>query len=91
VGLRGLGIEGVCEMKRLYVAPEGRGSGLGKALVNQISAEAKAIGYTSMRLDTLETMVEAKRLYTALGFVEREAYYYTPTRGTVFFELELTE
>jgi putative acetyltransferase len=90
VGLRPLDTEGVCEMKRLYVTPQGRGSGLGKALVKQVIEEAKGIGYGSMRLDTLGSMREAISLYNRLGFVERKACYDTPIGGTVFFELDLS-
>jgi ribosomal protein S18 acetylase RimI-like enzyme len=90
VGLRPLDTEGVCEMKRLYVAPQGRGFGLGKALVKQVIGEAKRIGYGVMRLDTLGSMMEAISLYKRLGFVERKAYYDTPIGGTVFFELDLS-
>jgi putative acetyltransferase len=90
VGLRPLDTEGVCEMKRLYVAPQGRGSGLGKALVKQIINEAKGIGYRVLRLDTLGSMREAISLYRRMGFVERRAYYDTPIKGTVFFELDLS-
>jgi putative acetyltransferase len=77
-------------MKRLYVAPQGRGSGLGKTLVKQVIEEAKGIGYRSIRLDTLKAMTEAQNLYKRLGFVERKHYYDTPIRGTVFFELDLS-
>jgi ribosomal protein S18 acetylase RimI-like enzyme len=77
-------------MKRLYVAPQGRGSGLGKALVKQIINEAKGIGYRVLRLDTLGSMREAISLYRRMGFVERRAYYDTPIKGTVFFELDLS-
>jgi putative acetyltransferase len=90
VGLRPLDTEGACEVKRLYVAQQGRGSGLGKALVKQVIEEARGIGYTSIRLDTLRSMREAQNLYKRLGFVERKPYYDTPIEGTVFFELDLS-
>ncbi|KEQ72704.1 acetyltransferase [Aureobasidium namibiae CBS 147.97] len=89
IGLRSLDTDGVCEIKRLYVAPAGRGSGLGKALVEQVIEEAKRIGYRFMRLDTLGSMREAQGLYERLGFVEIKAYYDTPIEGTVFLELDL--
>lgn len=89
VGLRPLDDDGVCEMKRLYVTPEGRGTGLGKALVKEVIQKAKGMGHQVMRLDTLGSMEAAKALYMGLGFVERKAYYDTPMEGTVFFELDL--
>ena len=89
VGLRPLDDDGVCEMKRLYVTPEGRGTGLGKRLVEEVIQRAKGMGHQVMRLDTLGSMKAAKALYMQLGFVERKAYYDTPIEGTVFFELNL--
>ncbi len=81
--------DAVCEMKRLFVRPERRGSGLGRALAERIIAEARGIGYESMRLDTLPVMGGAIRLYKSLGFVRRSAYYDTPIPETVFMELAL--
>lgn len=80
---------GCCEMKRLYVRPEGRGRGLGKALVSAIVKEAERIGYKTMKLDTLSTMTEAIRLYRQQGFVDAQAYYDTPVAGTVFLQRRL--
>jgi len=90
VALRAVEPEGVCEMKRLYVAPAGRGLGLGKALMGAVIGEAKRIGYREMRLDTLPSMLTAQTMYRAAGFREIAPYYDTPVGGTVFMALDLT-
>ena len=59
VGLRPIEPDGCCEMKRLYVSPDGRGSGLGKRLVAAVVREAERVGYREMRLDTLPSMSQA--------------------------------
>jgi ribosomal protein S18 acetylase RimI-like enzyme len=79
----------VCEMKRMYVRPAFRGQGVGKHLAETIIAEARQIGYASMRLDTLPSMNAATELYEALGFVRRSTYYDTPLKDTIFMELVL--
>ena len=78
-----------CEMKRLYVTPEGRGLGIGTALVTAVIKEAERFGYKVMKLDTLSTMIEAVRLYRRQGFVDIEAYYDTPIADTVFMQRQL--
>src|SRR3954452_12364369 len=84
VALRPLNAHGCCEMKRLYVAPQGRGIGLGRRLVEAILREAERIGYREMRLDTLPSMAEALAVYRRAGFEPMEPYYETPVVGTIF-------
>lgn len=81
--------DGICEMKRLYVAPAGRGKGLGLKLAEAIIVRACELGYEKMRLDTLKTMTEARDLYVSLGFRPTEPYCHNPLPGAEFYELEL--
>ncbi len=76
-------------MKRLYVSPDARGLGLGRALVLRILDEARRLGYRSIRLDTLPQMGDAQALYAGLGFRDIEPYYDTPIPGTRFMEMDL--
>src|ERR1051326_4663418 len=81
---------GICKMKRLYLRPAFRGKGLGRILAQAVIAEARAIGYKYMRLDTVEpVMKDAVGMYRKLGFREIEAYRANPNPGTLYMELVL--
>ncbi len=80
----------ICEMKRLYVRPEDRGKGLGRILVERVIAEARAIGYERMRLDTIESaMKDAVELYRKMGFQEIAPYSTIPVESALWMELVL--
>jgi putative acetyltransferase len=81
---------GQCEMKRLYVRPAARGLRLGEALSKLVCDEARAAGYKLMKLDTLERLPDAVRLYARLGFRRTAAYCQNPLEDAVYFELGLS-
>ncbi|HEY3348804.1 MAG TPA: GNAT family N-acetyltransferase [Thermoanaerobaculia bacterium] len=85
IALRKIGEE-ICEMKRLWVRPAFRGTGLGRRLAEGLMAEARAAGYRAVRLDTLPSMAAAQALYLSLGFLDIPPYNDHPIEGTRFME-----
>lgn len=82
--------DGACELKRLFVRPAFRASGLGRGLMDRILAEARGMGYTVMRLDTVAgKMDRAIAMYRKLGFTEIPAYGEHPVEGTIWMEMHL--
>lgn len=80
------------EMKRLFVRPGFRGHQLGRQLLDRLISEAKGIGYTSIRLDTVPSVMgKAVELYRAYGFNEIAAYRPNPMEGALYMELQLTK
>jgi ribosomal protein S18 acetylase RimI-like enzyme len=63
--------------------------GIGRALAIAVIEQARKIGYTRMRLDTVASMKAARALYKSLGFKEIEPYRYNPLEGATFMELKL--
>jgi GNAT superfamily N-acetyltransferase len=78
-----------CEMKRLYVVPEYRKLKIGDALVQALLLEAKTLGYLTMKLDTLDRLQAALKLYLKYGFETVTAYYDNPLPGVVYMQKEL--
>lgn len=81
-----------CEMKRMFLPPAYHGLGIGRALGEAIVAEARAIGYQRMLLDTSFRQASAIALYEKLGFRRVVPYYELPEEliaWLVFMEKEL--
>lgn len=79
-----------CEMKRLYVEPQYRNLKIGDALVRALLQEAQTLGYTTMKLDTLERLQAALKLYLKYGFETVTAYYDNPLPGVVYMQKNLS-
>ena len=82
-GLRLLSPE-VAEVKRMYVDPSARGSGLARRLVAALEQEAVALGARVVRLDTGREMAPAVALYRSSGYREVEDYNGNPDAGWWF-------
>lgn len=83
----------VCELKRMFVSPQFRGQGVGKALARELIKDAQTIGYECMRLDTGNSLIAAIRLYESLSFQHIEPYGEVPEdirKRAVFMELRLS-
>jgi putative acetyltransferase len=80
----------ICELARVYVRPDYRGTGMGRRLTESALQAAREMGYKSIRLDTLPQMQAAQRLYEGLGFRDIPAYYGKPMAGQRFMEAVLS-
>lgn len=81
--------EDICELKRMYIKPDYRRNGVGQEIMNILCTRAKLNGYKLMRLDTLDTMTPAIKLYSNNGFYTINAYYHNPNEGVVYMEKAL--
>lgn len=88
VALRGLA-PGVAELKRLYLRPQARGTGLGRLLLEHALREARQRGHLEVRLDVLPEFHAAIRLYEAMGFRDIPPYCHNPVPGARFLGLRL--
>jgi ribosomal protein S18 acetylase RimI-like enzyme len=87
VGVRPIA-DGTAEMKRLYVRPQARGTGLGRVLAE--AAVGREAGFARMVLDTIAPrMAEAVALYRSMGFRQIAPYAEHPTPGALCMELPL--
>ena len=64
----------VGEIQRMYIQPHVRGIGAGRALVDRLLHDARELGYTKVRLESLRALAPAHGLYRSVGFVEVEPY-----------------
>ena len=79
---------GIAEIKRMYVAPQARGRGLGRTLLRRSSGAAVELGCDRARLDTAATLTEAVGLYGSAGYVPIDDYNGNP-HATVWMERRL--
>lgn len=74
------------EAKRLYLRPEFRGKGRGRALIDWLIAEARATGYSELIGDSLPVMHHALALYDRIGFERTQP---TGPEGIIYLRLKL--
>ena len=88
VGIRKID-NNIAELKRMFVKPAYQKRGIGKTLLEKAIELAMALNYEMIRLDTLNYMSAAIKLYKQYGFYEIPAYYYNPNETAVYFEMKL--
>ena len=66
------------EVTRVFVEPRARGNGVGRLLMETLERDSRALGLAALRLDTRTDLLEARSLYTSLGFIEGEAHNEDP-------------
>jgi putative acetyltransferase len=80
---------GCCEAKRLYVRPQFRGRGIGRALLDWVVTEARTAGYREIVGDTMPAMSHALAMYNSYGFERTGPYSADPTPDAIFLRLRL--
>ena len=88
VGLKKLD-ETSCEIKRLYVRARFRGHKLGEQMVERLMADARAIGYRHILLDTLPFLRTAIQMYLRMGFYEIPSYNGSPMENLIYMKYDL--
>ena len=81
--------DNICELKRLYCRPAGRGHKLGERLTLASIEGARELGYAHLYLDTDPGLTHAVQIYEKLGFKDIERYYENPMGCSRYMALEL--
>lgn len=66
--------EGICEIKRMYVVPDERSRGVGRALLSALEDAARELGYATVRLDAGPEQQHSRALFAKTGYVEIPKY-----------------
>lgn len=57
-----------CELVKMYLLPQARGTGLGRTLIEKSIAFAKETGYKQVYLETMPELKQALNIYAKFGF-----------------------
>lgn len=82
--IRPLDGAGTCELKRMYVKPACRRTGLGRRLCEAVLQRARGLGYSAIKLDSDPDLLPALALYRSMGFVDTAPYNEDPDPATVY-------
>lgn len=82
--------EQTAEIKRMYVVPDRRGTGVGRILLTELEGRARALGYSRVRLDTGPEQPAAKAIYDGAGYRGIDDYNGNPY-ARYWFEKDLGE
>ena len=69
---------GIGYLKRMWVAGSARGLGLGRRMLAALEAEARELGFSTLRLETNHSLQEAIHLYRSAGFREVDPFNSEP-------------
>ena len=86
--------DSVGEIKRMFVRPTARGLGVGRAIIEQLVADARELGFETICLESASFMHPAHAMYRSVGFVPSDAYAGRELEGvahdvSVFMRLDL--
>jgi ribosomal protein S18 acetylase RimI-like enzyme len=83
---------GDAEIKRVWIAPGAQGLGAGRALMERLIADCRAMGFARILMDTGRPLVQATKLYDSMGFTRRGPYQEMPPEAEgimIYFEMRL--
>jgi GNAT superfamily N-acetyltransferase len=78
------------EFRMLAVAKQARGRGVGLALVQQCLDRSRELGYSGVRMSTMDRMTSAHRVYERLGFTRAPQDDWQPVPGVDLIAYALT-
>jgi ribosomal protein S18 acetylase RimI-like enzyme len=66
------------EIKRVWISPSVRGMGIARRMIQELESIARELRLKTIRLDTNESLTEARQLYLSCGYREVEPFNDSP-------------